>query len=156
MAINRAPFNALVDDDGSNTIGTIWNKAQIAGVILNPVDAMFETGLWTPTDQSGAGLIFTGIAARYARLGPLMAIVCNMTFPTTSNGAAVSIGGLPYPNRGAVSGFYQNYFSSGIRFFLDVNQTKFAIHNETTGAQKTNAQLSANALMYSGIYLTDP
>jgi len=39
MAINRAPFNALVDDDGSNLLGTPWNKAAIAGVILDPVDA---------------------------------------------------------------------------------------------------------------------
>ncbi len=39
MAINRGPFNALVDDDGTGTTGTPWNKAQIAGVILDPVDA---------------------------------------------------------------------------------------------------------------------
>jgi len=39
MAINRAPFNALVDDDGSNLVGTVWNKAAIAGVVLDPVDA---------------------------------------------------------------------------------------------------------------------
>lgn len=39
MAINRAPFNALVDDDGSGTTGTIWNKSQIQYVILDPVDA---------------------------------------------------------------------------------------------------------------------
>lgn len=39
MPINRAPFNALVDDDGSNTVGSIWNKAQIKDVILDPVDA---------------------------------------------------------------------------------------------------------------------
>jgi len=39
MAINRAPFNALVDDDGSNSVGSIWNKNQIKTVILDPVDA---------------------------------------------------------------------------------------------------------------------
>jgi hypothetical protein len=39
LPINRAPFTALVDDDGSNTIGTPWNKAAIQGVILDPVDA---------------------------------------------------------------------------------------------------------------------
>lgn len=39
MAINRTPFNALIDDDGSGTTGTPWNKARIAGVILDPVDA---------------------------------------------------------------------------------------------------------------------
>lgn len=39
MAINRAPWTALVDDDGSNLTGSIWNKAAIASVILDPVDA---------------------------------------------------------------------------------------------------------------------
>jgi hypothetical protein len=39
MSINRAPFNALVDDDGSNTVGSVWNKAAIAGVLLDPIDA---------------------------------------------------------------------------------------------------------------------
>jgi hypothetical protein len=38
MAINRGPFNALVDDDGSNTLGTIWDKAHIASVLLDPTD----------------------------------------------------------------------------------------------------------------------
>jgi hypothetical protein len=38
MALNRAPFNALVDDDGSGNVGTPWEKARIAGVILDPVD----------------------------------------------------------------------------------------------------------------------
>lgn len=39
MSIDRGPFNALVDDDGSGTRGTPWNKAQIQNVILDPVDA---------------------------------------------------------------------------------------------------------------------
>jgi hypothetical protein len=39
MAIDRTAFNALVDDNGTNTTGTPWTKAEIAGVILDPVDA---------------------------------------------------------------------------------------------------------------------
>ena len=39
MAINRTAFNALIDDDGSNTIGTPWNKAQIDAVLMDPTDA---------------------------------------------------------------------------------------------------------------------
>ena len=38
MPVNRAPFNALVDDDGSGNVGTPWEKARIAGVILDPLD----------------------------------------------------------------------------------------------------------------------
>lgn len=39
MPINRGPFNALVDDDGTDLTGSMWNKAAIASVILDPVDA---------------------------------------------------------------------------------------------------------------------
>ena len=39
MAIDRGPWNALVDDDGSNLVGTIWNKDKIKTVILDPTDA---------------------------------------------------------------------------------------------------------------------
>jgi len=46
MAINRGPFNALTDDDGSNTVGSVWNKAAIKDVILDPVDAAI-TGIAT-------------------------------------------------------------------------------------------------------------
>jgi len=44
MPIDRTNFNALVDDDGSNTVGTPWNKHQIKIVILDPVDAALTTG----------------------------------------------------------------------------------------------------------------
>lgn len=39
MPLDRTEFNLLVDDDGSNLVGTIWDKAHIDSVILDPVDA---------------------------------------------------------------------------------------------------------------------
>ena len=39
MALDRGPWNALVDDDGSNLTGTLWNKDAIKTVILDPTDA---------------------------------------------------------------------------------------------------------------------
>ena len=48
MAINRGPFNALIDDDGSGTTGSVWNKAAIQGVILDPVDALVPDWAVTP------------------------------------------------------------------------------------------------------------
>jgi hypothetical protein len=51
FAVNRTPFDALVDDDGSNTIGTPWNKQAIKDVILDPVDAAIAPlavyGFWS-------------------------------------------------------------------------------------------------------------
>jgi hypothetical protein len=45
MTINRAPFNALIDDDGSGQVGSVWNKAQIQSVLLDPIDT---EGNWQP------------------------------------------------------------------------------------------------------------
>ena len=38
MALNRAWYDALVDDDGSNTVGTVWGKDDIKN-LLDSVDA---------------------------------------------------------------------------------------------------------------------
>ena len=40
MAIDRGPWNALIDDDGSNLVGTVWNKDKIKTVLLDPIDRM--------------------------------------------------------------------------------------------------------------------
>lgn len=60
MPINRGPFNALVDDDGSNTVGTVWNKGQIQAVILDPVDAAIAGGPWTAVPFNAANFGATG------------------------------------------------------------------------------------------------
>lgn len=74
-AINRAPFNALVDDDGSGTKGSPWNKSAIQSVILDPVDA-----------------------ALAAAAGPLAPIICAnkrgvTTLPTVENVGVATITG---------------------------------------------------------------
>jgi len=38
MALDRTWYNALVDDDGSNTVGTVWGKDDIKN-LLDSVDA---------------------------------------------------------------------------------------------------------------------
>ena len=40
MPIDRGPWNALIDDDGTNTSGTPWNKTAVKDVLLDPIDAM--------------------------------------------------------------------------------------------------------------------
>jgi len=58
MALDRTWFNALVDDDGTNTVGTVWNKAQI-DALLDSVDAEF-TATIAPPSNFGAVLPSTG------------------------------------------------------------------------------------------------
>jgi hypothetical protein len=45
--IDRTNYNKLVDDDGTGTVGTVWDKGQVKTVILDPVDAALATvGKW--------------------------------------------------------------------------------------------------------------
>lgn len=77
MAIDRAPWTALVDDDGSNLTGSIWNKAAIKTVLLDPIDAMpaGSAGPWknatgvTIRNDGGTVLTTTFLVNRYRLLG---------------------------------------------------------------------------------------
>jgi len=68
MAINRAPWTALVDDDGSNLVGSVWNKAAIKTVLLDPIDAMPPPVLTTL--RYGPSVVFPMAAGAYNALRP--------------------------------------------------------------------------------------
>jgi hypothetical protein len=152
VAINRAPFNALVDDDGSGLTGSVWNKAAIQSVLLDPIDA--ATGApaaiaWTPTDQSGAGLVLAAPACIYVKVGRLVFVTAQFSYPATANGAAAVIGGLPFlaaMNSGLYSTFGQAHIihlagnTSVVRFY------------DTVGNARTNAALSGALMLYAGVY----
>jgi hypothetical protein len=60
MALDRTWFNALVDDDGTNTVGSVWDKADIKN-LLDSVDselARLESAWigFTPALYSDAGV----------------------------------------------------------------------------------------------------
>jgi hypothetical protein len=106
MSLNRAPFNALVDDDGSNTVGSLWNKAAIQSVILDPVDAFVSNGgLWTPYATVWAGGDGIGptpgnaiVSGRYFRVGKWVdvAIVVSMGSTTSYGTSSYWVFSLPF------------------------------------------------------------
>ena len=63
MSIDRTPYNALVDDDGTGTTGTPWNKAAIAGVILDPTDAAIAAAIAGVPIPPGSVLTLLGSAS---------------------------------------------------------------------------------------------
>lgn len=57
----------------------------------------YEEGTWTATDQSGAGLSLTQtVAGTYTKIGDMVFAQIGITYPSTANGLAAIIGGLPY------------------------------------------------------------
>jgi hypothetical protein len=98
MAIDRAPWNTLVDDDGSNLVGTIWNKDKIKTTILDPADAailvheqtvdvpfnaahygVYPSGAWTVT----AGNVVGFAKVQVGKWGLVSAYVVNSTITGT-------------------------------------------------------------------------
>lgn len=51
---------------------------------------------YTPTDQSGASLAFTGVNISYTQVGNLVSVYGTMTFPTTVSASSAIIS-LPVP-----------------------------------------------------------
>lgn len=83
--------------------GNISLTASNAGIIFNNSSALtnstlndYETGTWTPTDQSGAGLSLTiNQTATYTKIGKIVNVSFNITYPTTASGLGASIS-LPF------------------------------------------------------------
>jgi hypothetical protein len=71
MAIDRGPWNALVDDDGSNLVGSIWNKDKIKTVILDPTDAAIAAAIAPFVGQVAPWTARPFNAANYAAEPPL-------------------------------------------------------------------------------------
>jgi len=64
MALDRTWYNALIDDDGSNTVGTVWGKDDIKN-LLDSVDveiARVNSGrlAWTPSFYTAEGVPISG------------------------------------------------------------------------------------------------
>lgn len=109
MAIDRGPWNALVDDDGSNLVGSVWNKAAIKTVILDPVEAAIPStapATWTAYTPVWAGpagpTLGSGILqGHYYRVGTWidLAIVLQFGASTTPGSGGYWTWSLPFVPR---------------------------------------------------------
>lgn len=144
-------------NDGNLVIGTATKgidfsaNASAPGMTSELLD-WYEEGTWTPTDGSGAGLSFTVEAASYTRVGRKVECFAWVTYPSTANGLAMAIGGLPFAVKSTNDGAgVSMYCSAGFQLFLRPDSTTVfvSVKNDNTGV--TNANLSGALI---GIHLT--
>lgn len=115
----------------------------------------YEEGLWNPTDQSGAGLVFSSPSGSYTKLGRIVIATGDIIWPSTANGAGIVLGGLPYPSL-AVPPYYGgwiNYTTVNLPVILQQgigSQTISAF--VTSGAALTNVNMSGKVLRFTVIY----
>lgn len=116
----------------------------------------YEEGSWTPSDQSGATLVFTAVTGRYIKIGRLVIAFCTLTFPSTANGATAVIGGLPYtvdsPGDNIYGGF--TMFDSGAITLSAQALAASTTFNVVSGSgNAVNSTLSLNRIRFSIVYL---
>ena len=68
---------------------------QAASADANTLDD-YEEGTWTPSDGSGAGLSFSGVTARYTKVGRAYVLQASLTYPGTASGANATIASVPF------------------------------------------------------------
>lgn len=116
-----------------------------------------ETGTWTPTDGSGAGLTLSVNASSYTKIGRLCYIYTYITYPSTSNGSTQALGGLPFTTKGSatyaqltVRVTSNTVSASNLTFQLATSSTAGIIHDGASGI--VNSDLSAENILISGCY----
>jgi hypothetical protein len=142
---NTLNFNASAGVNGIN-----FNN-NTSGVQTESTLNDYEVGTYTPTDQSGAGLTFTfARTSIYTKIGNLVNVQIDMTFPSTANSSTASIS-LPFTNinfyGGGVlieNGGYGSVLSSEVA----ASGSTFSILNTASNSGLTNANLSGKRLIF--------
>lgn len=104
MAGNGLSICILRDGTGVPTADIPWGGFKITNLAngTDPTDNVAfgqvspATGTFTPIDSSGASLTFTGAVGYYRKYAGFVSIWGSLTYPTTVNGSAALIGGLPF------------------------------------------------------------
>lgn len=130
------------------TAGTNGVKFGTGSILSN-----YETGTWTPTDASGAGLTFTTSNCNYTKIGKLVHVQGSITYPTTSSSATAQFNNLPFAAKGFIS-LSICYTAVSVANFTYLSGNTTNVFPLTPGTNVTNATLSGQSFTFEGSYET--
>ena len=158
--ITGSGASSVIVNNGTNNVAgfTTGNNIQLlqngGGIVFSNSSATtnstlndYETGTWTPTDGSGAGLTFTINNSTYTKIGNTVFIELDITYPSNSNGTNAAINGLPFTVN--VSGSWipgYNTLGTLNTWWFSGGTSQIACYTST------NANLSAKRMIGGGFY----
>lgn len=110
---------------------------------------------WTPVDNSGASLVFTGVSAHYDQIGNMVFAYAQLTFPSTANGATFNLAGLPVVAANANYAKQCNISSATVTTLAHAIATAGSTSIQFTtsaGLPLTNASMSLTTINFMCIY----
>ncbi len=158
--INGVPLGTVTATAGHVLVGdgVDWESVAVSGdATLASTGALTVSKLgglaivaptaWTPTDNSGAALSFSGVSASYSRLANMVFAGFSVTYPATADGSNASFAGLPIavPNQTYATGPCAVWCSGGtipIILHPTANGSTAAFLHHDTGAAVLNSDLT--------------
>jgi len=147
-------FTDVTATTGNFVVGTSGQGIDFSatpGTGTSELLADYEEGVWTPTDNSGAGLTFTNNGSQYTKVGRAVTINFEIAWPVTVDVSNVAVS-LPFTsgasNRAGMSAFSNvagevNIYTPG--------SASFNLYGDT-GTAITNAIMSGKFLIVSLTY----
>jgi len=145
--------NMTFNTSGSGVIFTNTTS----GVLTNSTLNDYETGTWTPTDASGAGVTLTNNYSRYIKIGNSVTVIAYITYGSNSSGSSAQIGGLPFSgvSNGYATGVVSTNVSAAISALIRYQPTGTTAYINPiagNGTNITNGNLSTSYIIFSMTY----
>jgi hypothetical protein len=138
---------------GSNAGITFNNSSATVNSTLND----YEVGTYTPTDQSGAGLSLTiNQTATYTKIGKIVNVTFNITYPTTSSTLGASIS-LPFTasSNSHFAGAIGPNSTSGTVLPLVISANAYVQFGANNGFFIANSGFSGKQIIMTATYLVN-
>jgi hypothetical protein len=142
--VKRSGVVVFGNETNSGKAAESWGS-QIWGV---------EPGTWTPIDSSGAGLTLTIANAVYYRIGRIVTLSCQFSYPATADASSIKIGGLPFAisqgtNTGALGTDQGGAFNTVV---ANYGSGDFVYLRNSSNANPTNADFSTKFVAFQLTY----
>jgi hypothetical protein len=137
----------------SNNAAKVFSQIGNSFTGLTPAGYLTqETGTFTLTDASGAGLSFTGGTGTYTRNGNVISFTVAFAYPVTANGNNAKLTGLPY-SLGALTPFVSaDNSGAAVAWIGDAAAVTMVPYLVGALTPRTNAQLSGKQFYMAGSY----
>lgn len=114
-----------------------------------------QYGAWTPTDGSGAGLVFTSAAGAWKRIGRLVIASWLVVYPVTADASTNRVNGLPFQTTATPvqrQGFISYSDFGATIYVLPQLSDTYVRFFSAAGVGLTNAALSGKQVYGTVIY----
>jgi len=143
------PISTGVSGLGSGVATALGDAVNTTGGVATVVSGPTP---WSPTDQSGASLTFTGVSCQYTQIGNMVYAYGTLTYPSTASSANAIISlpvAVPNQNYAVVQSCDLGSLSGVLQ---TVKNTSTAAIITNTGTPQTNATASLKQINFMLVY----